>query len=554
LGIQVHGSKEGGIYNNKVVMTFLSDSAILDFPLIEYSYLSNGFKGLSYLLLHTINSDFAFVLFDPERKRSFLMCDPIGIRKIFYTLVNGNLVYSSSLKHLIRFLEKYGILKDATRLINIHALRVYLAYGVTPVNLTLIRNIYKLQMNQVISFDINESNLSEVEIFVPVQNFTENEEEELIKKTYELLQTSINEKIEYSNGLLLSGGIDSSLIASILANLCPLCKNIAVTTYYGSYSEIEKARKVAEYLGIKLIETKIPLESSKICELFNKSISFLDEPNARGNIIGRYYALRELHKYTNTAFLGEGGDELFLGYWPSYWYWYHHPVVALASHPLIKVFNKIINGYTSRRQFKLKTFNRIISMRESSENIDLALMTWFTKTSPSILKPIFTYSSPYDFIDKKMLLRVSSLSDKISKTSLFLFMLLTQSDVTVDENICSRLGLKLKLPYLDSRIIRFTFSINPRNKLRGKVTKYLLRKVIERYKLLPEEIAQQDKRGFTSSVFYDKEFLLQQLKECYSMANNIILRKILYQTSRSNDLSLMVSVSILCRWYENLGI
>jgi asparagine synthetase B (glutamine-hydrolysing) len=193
-------------------------------------------------------------------------------------------------------------------------------------------------------------------------------------------------------------------------------------------------------------------------------------------------------------------------------------------------------------------------MTESSENTDLALMTWFTKTSPSILKPIFTYSVPYDFIDKKMLLRVSSISDTISKTSLFLFMLLTQSDVTVDENICSRLGLELKLPYLDSRIVRFAFSINPRHKLRGKVTKYLLRKVIERYNLIPAEIAQQEKSGFTSAYFYDEEFLLQQLQECYSTTNNTILRKILYHASRSHDLSLMVSVYMLCRWFENVGI
>jgi len=73
------------------------------------------------------------VLFDLERGIAFLMCDSTGIRKIFYTLVNGNLVYSSSLKHMICFLEKCGILKDIARSINIHALNVYLAYGVAPI-------------------------------------------------------------------------------------------------------------------------------------------------------------------------------------------------------------------------------------------------------------------------------------------------------------------------------------------------------------------------------------------------------------------------------------
>ena len=337
IGFQVHDSMKSGMYrSDKVVITFISDSAKLDFQLIESSYLSNGFQGLSYSLLHTINADFALVLFDLKRKRAFLMCDQTGIRKIFYTLVDGNLIYSSSLKHMISFLEKCGILKDVARSINIHALKVYLAYGVTPINLTLIKGVYKLQMNQVIRFDVNVSKLSEITISIPIQDFIENTEERLIKRTYELLQTSIKERIENYNGLLLSGGIDSGLIASILANLCQPYQNIAVNVYYGSYSELEKTRKISEYLKIKLIEVKIPLESPEIYKLFDESISFFDEPNARGNFVGRYYALRELHKYTNTAFLGEGGDELFLGYWPSYWYWHHHPAIALASHPLIR--------------------------------------------------------------------------------------------------------------------------------------------------------------------------------------------------------------------------
>jgi len=65
-------------------------------------------------------------------------------------------------------------------------------------------------------------------------------EERLVKRTYELLRVSIKERIEDSNGILLSGGIDSGLIASILASICPTCLNITISIYYGSYSELEK--------------------------------------------------------------------------------------------------------------------------------------------------------------------------------------------------------------------------------------------------------------------------------------------------------------------------
>lgn len=92
---------------------------------------------------HTINTDFALALFDLEKKRAFLMCDPISIRKIYYTIIENALIYSSSLKHLIHFLEKYNVFKDVGSFINTHALKVYLAYGVTPTNLTLIKGIHK---------------------------------------------------------------------------------------------------------------------------------------------------------------------------------------------------------------------------------------------------------------------------------------------------------------------------------------------------------------------------------------------------------------------------
>ena len=192
-----------------------------------------------------------------ERKGLFLICDPIGIRKLYYTVISNVLIYSSSLKHLVSLL-KNGLFKDIDSYINTQALRVYLAYGVLPIDLTLIKFVYKLQMDKVVSFDVVNSKLRELTVDMYTQGSSEFKEEELIKRTYELLQTSIKERMEGSNGILLSGGIDSGLIASILTSVCPHCQNVAVNVYYGSYSELENARKISQYLGIKLIEKRLP--------------------------------------------------------------------------------------------------------------------------------------------------------------------------------------------------------------------------------------------------------------------------------------------------------
>jgi asparagine synthase (glutamine-hydrolysing) len=556
MGIQEHrfiDADTRGYDSDKVAITFFSDTAKPDFRSIESHYLNNGFKGLTLILLQSVNADYALTLFDLGKKRAFLICDPIGIRKLYYTIINNALIYSSSLKHLVSLLEKYNLFKDMDSYIDAQALRVYLAYGVLPIDLTLIKYIYKLQMDKAVSFDVVDSKLTEITIATQVQSYSEVMEEGLIKRTYELLQTSIKERAESSNAILLSGGIDSGLIASILISTCPNCQNIAVNVYYGSYSERENARKISQYLGIKLIEKGASLDSPELSKLLNETVKFLDEPNARGNFIGRYYALQELQEYASAAFLGEGGDELFLGYWPNYWYWYRQPIVVLASLPFVKMLIKIISNVVEK--VNINMLNRIISAVESSENIDLALMTRFMNTNYFTLKSLFPHIDPKDFTDQKMILKVKPYPDIISRTSFLLFMLLTQSDVTVDENVCSRLGLKLKLPYLDPRLVGFAFSLDSRYKLKGNTTKYLLRKVAEQYRLLPLEIIQQKKKGFTTPFFtegFDKELLLQELRECTRNTHNIFLRKIFYYSGGSNDLSLMIEALVLCKWYENL--
>jgi len=557
MGIQEHSFIDADIrgYNSdKVAITFFSNTAKPDLQSIESYYLNNGFKGLTLILNQLANADYSLTLFDLGKKRAFLICDPIGIRKLYYTVINNVLIYSSSLKHLVSLHKKYGLFKDIDSYINTQALRVYLAYGVLPIDLTLIKFVYKLQMDKVVSFDVVNSKLRELAVDTYAQGSSEFKEEELIKRTYELLQTSIKERMEGSNGILLSGGIDSGLIASILTSACPHCQNVAVNVYYGSYSELEKARKISQYLGIKLIEKEASLDSSELSKLLDEAVKFLDEPNARGNFIGRYYALQELQRYSHTVFLGEGGDELFLGYWPNYWYWYRQPITILASFPFVETLAKII-GNSVIGKVNINTLNRIISIMESSGSIDLLLMTYFMNTNYFTLKSLFPHSGPKDFIDRRVFLKVKLHPDVISRTSFFLFILLTQSDVSVDENVCSRLGLKLKLPYLDLRLARFVFSIDPRYKLKGNATKYLLRKVAEKYKLLPPEIIQQKKEGFTSPIFtkgFDKGLLLQELRECVCNTHNIFLRKILYYSGGSNDLSLMIKAIILCKWYENL--
>jgi len=556
MGIQDHhfiDADTRGYEGDKVAITFFSDTAKLDFRSIESYYLNNGFKGLTLILLQSVNADYALTLFDLGKKRAFLMCDPIGIRRLYYTVIDNALIYSSSLKHLVSLL-KYNLFKDMDSYIDTQALRVYLAYGVLPIDLTLIKYIYKLQMDKVVSFDVVNSKLTEFTIATQVESYSGVMEEELIKRTYELLQTSIKERAESSNAILLSGGIDSGLVASILTSTCPHCQNVAVNVYYGSYSERENARKISQYLGIKLIEKGASLDSSELSKLLNEAVKFLDEPNARGNFIGRYYALQGLQKYAGTAFLGEGADELFLGYRPSYWYWYRQPTVVLASLPFVKMLIKII-GSNVVRKVNMPMLNRIISVIEGSENIDLALMTRFMNTNYFTLKSLFPQSDSKDLIDRKMILKIKLYPDIISRTSFLLFMLLIQSDVAVDENLCSRLGLKLKLPYLDPRLVRFAFSLDSRYKLRGNTTKYLLRKVAEQYRLLPPEIIQQKKKGFTAPFFtegLDREWLLQELRECARNTRNIFLRKILYYSGGSNDISLMIKALILCKWYENL--
>ena len=561
--LRIFGDPQGGIIiqgyslesflifnDGKLTLVLFTDSpSQVDLDEIKLAYTKNDLPRL-FRTLNDITVDYVLGIYDALKKRIVIACDGAGIRKIYYSTVNGNIIFSSSLRQLIKTLREASTLnKNIWEAIDTVALRVFLAYGISPVNRTLIKSIRKLSQGLLI---ISRTDLM-VKSFTIVPKFMASSEKELVRNIYNLLVTSIKTRVEKSGiqGVLLSGGVDSSLIASILSRVYPPDRVVALNLSYDLYSEADKAREVADYLGIRLIEVKLPQSFDQRYRIFKESIAFLDEPNVRGSFLLRYFALKALREYGDVVFLGEGGDEIFLGYWKSYWNWYS----SLRS-LLLRGCPKTLYDITLKL-IKTSRFNEIvrnyIDVVEHIKDVNTAIMIYFSIHKPALLKEFFPNNNTMDFLDPDLLSKIELQPDVPRKTSLLLLNFLTHSDVLTDENICSRLGMKLKLPFLDLKIIRYAMGIDPKYNIRGNTTKYLLRKIAEDEKLLPKKLIFQEKLGFTSRYIFDNDSLSTICRETLNSLERFPNRELLLRMCSTQEYYLLMYVLALINWVESLG-
>jgi asparagine synthase (glutamine-hydrolysing) len=548
LGIQQHHDETSFISNEHVVILFHSDinkhHTLLRKVLVPI-IINSGKVNVRFLNNFASFSDGALALYQSRPKRLLLLTDVVGLRKIFYTIFDKTIFFSSSLKHIINFLQKIGRLKSLIESLDTYALKVFLAYGVTPINKTMIKGVFKLQLGSALFLELNNFKWKIATYHdLLTESSTPNigVEKRLLEIIINNLLKSVKIRVEDSNGILISGGLDSAIIASILRRITS--NILAVNVSYGPYSEVDLARRTANSLSIKMIEAKVKM--SEMAKALRDSLSILDEPQFRSNFLGRYIGVKFLANKTRGIFLGEGGDEIFMGYWLDRWRWHKSPVAIFTQNlpisfpvPLCILLSRFCPSYLIRSH----------NLLYAGKNFDRALCAYFASNSLGKLLQIFPNARPLEFMDEGMLSKVGIYNDPVLKTSVFLYLMLMQSDVAIDENFSARLGIKLKLPYLDTDLIRVIFALSSKIKLKDGITKYLLRRIAMEYSDLPAEVAIQQKSGFPCPLkigFSQCDFS--------ELINDLDLyNKIVKKIKKFKDINLLNSIGILSMWLQNIS-
>lgn len=250
-------------------------------------------------LLERLRGMFAFAILDARSSKAYLARDRMGEKPLVYARVGDELVFGSLVRAVLPFLS------PERRVLSPQAIDAYLAHRYVPAPGTVFRDIRRLENGHYLEFDLRTRELTKRRYWQPMPE---------AGSWLDALDESVRMRTiaERPLGVLLSGGIDSTVVASRLAQQRMTSYRTYTAAFPGSdMDESPAARETAAALGLPNTPIIVPdhLEHD-----FSRIVAALDEPFADPSSFPSWYLAREVSREVKVVLAGDGGDELFAGY------------------------------------------------------------------------------------------------------------------------------------------------------------------------------------------------------------------------------------------------
>jgi asparagine synthase (glutamine-hydrolysing) len=434
---------------------------------------------------------FAIALWDGRERRLLLARDRFGIKPLYYRHVDGTLSFASELKALM-------LQPGFSREIDPRAVAAFLAFNSIPAPLTVFAEARKLPAGGLIVWHEDELIQRRYARPAPVDadDARRRPEAALADELRETLRDSVRAHLvaDVPVGVLLSGGVDSAgLVALAAGEQSDPVKTFSVGFEEASFDELDRARLVAERYGAEHHE--IVLRPDAV-ELFPKLVEAFDEPFGDSSALPTYLVSELAAGEVKVALSGEGGDELFGGY-----YTYVADLLAprigrlaaLAA-PLIERLpsssEKVSFDYKAKRfarGAKLPPLERHHAWKEIfSRELQMALLAG----RDAGWDPVDLYRERYaETAGAEPLARLQDVDLGIYLVDDLL--------VKTDRSSMAH-SLELRVPFLDNEVAATAFGLATPLKVRGLAKKRLLRRALA--PLLPKPVLQGPKQGFSIPV------------------------------------------------------
>jgi asparagine synthase (glutamine-hydrolysing) len=252
---------------------------------------------------------FAIALWDRRERRLLLARDPFGIKPLYYELGADRLAFASELKALLRQ-------PTFSREVDADALHSFLAFNSIPAPLTIFRSARKLPPGHTLICDGSGANLTRYARPSPAaaDQLRRESAGELAVELRERLRESVHAHLlaDVPVGVLLSGGVDSSLLTALAATVSPgQVSTFSIGFRERAFNELELARQVAKRYGTDHHELVV---SPQIADLLPRLVAAFDEPFADSSSVPTFLVSELAAQHVKVVLSGEGGDELFGGY------------------------------------------------------------------------------------------------------------------------------------------------------------------------------------------------------------------------------------------------
>ena len=438
-----------------------------------YEEWGHGFAG-------RLRGMFAVALWDARERRLTLARDRFGIKPLYYRDVGGELAFASELDALPR-----GELDP-------DAIEAFLAFNAIPAPLSIYREIRKLPPGHLLTWQAGVVKLERFARPGPLPPRHDADEAELLEECRARLRDSVRAHLvaDVPVGVLLSGGVDSGALAALAAeeSTGPV-RTFSIGFEEASFDELAGARSVAERYGTQHRELVLRPDAALLLPALAAAF---DEPFGDSSALPTYLVSKLAAEDVKVALSGEGGDELFGGY-----YTYVADQLAARLGGLARTAGPLVERLptsTARASFDLKAkrFVRSAHLPPLERHHG-----WKEILAPAVRAELTGRTSGFDPVD---LLRARYAEteghEQLTRLQDVDFGAYLVDDLLVKTDRASMAwSLEARVPFLDTVVSNFAFSLPVRHKVRGLEKKRLLRRALE--PLLPHAVVHGRKRGFS---------------------------------------------------------
>lgn len=470
----------GEIYNYRPLREELLQAGHVFATRADTEVLIHGYEEWGSGLLTRLRGMFAFLIWDGERQEVFAARDYFGIKPLHYAMVDGSLVFASEIKAILKY---PGYRKE----LNEEAMEQFLSFQYSAMEESFFKGIYQLPPGSSLHWKAGDASPEIRRYFdpalAPEQGAGEADWAEKVEKA---LADSVGAHMiaDVEVGTFLSGGVDSSLIASEFRG--QRAYTVGFGREGGRYSEIHFARQTAQRCRLEHKSREIGEE--EFWDAVPDVLYYMDEPLGDASAVPLYFLSTEAARDVKVVLSGEGSDELFGGYRI-----YCEPESLRRYQRLPLCLRKALAA-VARRLPNIRGRQFLIRGSKSLEERFIGNANIFSyEERRELLQNPTAAKNPQEFLAAEYE-KNKGLTDAGRMQEIDLRHWLPGDILRKADRMSMAHSLEVRVPFLDRDVFALARRLPPDMKQRGPVTKYIMREVAARH--MDADTSARPKLGF----------------------------------------------------------